>query len=94
MPRPFSERRPLPGASRKQAGAESTAPTRSIEQPRLLRTKGAADYLGISPRTLWTLTNLGELACVRFNTGGRESVRYDRADLDAWIESQKSGGSR
>jgi excisionase family DNA binding protein len=90
---PENKKRPGEGASRKQFGAEGSAPAPIVDQ-RLFRTKGAADYLGISPRTLWTLTNLGKLRSVRFNTGGRESVRYDVADLDAWIEAQKSGGSQ
>lgn len=59
--------------------------------PRLLRAKEAAAYIGVGTRTLWTLTNLRRLQAVRFDTGGRDSVRYDREDLDAWIEAQKTG---
>ena len=58
--------------------------------PRLLRSEEAAHYMGVGTRTLWTLTNLRQIQAVRFHTGGRESVRYDREDLDAWIETQKS----
>jgi excisionase family DNA binding protein len=65
-----------------------------FKNSRLLRAKEAALYIGIGTRTLWTLTNLRRIPSVRFDTGGRESVRYDVADLDAWIEAQKSGGSR
>lgn len=46
----------------------------------------AAQALAISPRKLWTMTNCGEIPCVRI---GR-SVRYDPADLQVWIEEQKS----
>ena len=58
--------------------------------PRLLRSKEAAHYMGVGTRTLWTLTNLRQIQAVRFHTGGRESVRYDREDLDRWIEEQKT----
>ena len=59
---------------------------------RLLTAGNAAHYLGICPRTLWTLGNRGEIRSVRFGAGRRQSVRYDLADLDAWIESRKKGG--
>ncbi len=55
------------------------------EQQRLLRSKEAAIYLGISERKLWTLGRGGEIPRVCF---GR-TVRYDRVDLDAWIEKSK-----
>lgn len=53
---------------------------------RLLGSKDAARYLCISPRTLWTLQNCGTIPNVRI---GRK-VLFDRVDLDAWIEAQKS----
>jgi len=55
---------------------------------RLLRPREAADLLAISERTLWDLTNRGDLSCVRL---GR-SVRYDPGDLAAWIAQKKSAG--
>jgi len=55
---------------------------------RLFRAREAAEYLGISERTLWTLGNCGEIPTVRF---GR-SVRYDLGDLDAWIMARKRKG--
>ncbi|MCA9055957.1 MAG: helix-turn-helix domain-containing protein [Planctomycetaceae bacterium] len=58
----------------------------STEVSRLLLTaEQAAEALTISPRKLWELTNTGQLPCVRI---GR-AVRYDRADLEAWIAAQK-----
>jgi excisionase family DNA binding protein len=54
--------------------------------PYLLRPKEAAKSLAISERTLWELTNQGDLPCVRI---GR-SVRYDPVDLASWIQRQKS----
>lgn len=66
------------------------APSRPTQEAtRLLRADQAAAYLGISPRTLWSLTNCGEIASVRFGAGRRKSVRYDLCDLEAWIEAKK-----
>lgn len=57
------------------------------EQERLLITaREAADLLSISERTLWQLTNDGRLPAVRF---GR-TVRYDPADLRAFIAASRS----
>jgi excisionase family DNA binding protein len=53
----------------------------------LLTALQAAKALAISPRTLWSLTDSGEIPCVRI---GR-AVRYDPVDLRAWIERRKSG---
>lgn len=52
----------------------------------LLTVRETADVLRVSERTLWSLTNSGELPAVRV---GR-SVRYDQNDLAAWIESRKA----
>ena len=54
----------------------------------LVRPDEAAKALAISSRKLWTLTNCGEIPCVRI---GR-SVRYDVADLESWIERSKTRG--
>ena len=50
------------------------------------RPREAAEWLKISERSLWSLTQRGELAAVRI---GR-SVRYDLADLIAFVEARKS----
>lgn len=52
----------------------------------LLTGPEAAKALAVSPRTLWGLTKTGTIPCIRI---GR-AVRYDPADLRAWIESRKS----
>lgn len=52
----------------------------------LVKPLEAARLLTISERTLWALTNRGDLPCVRI---GR-AVRYDRGDLLDWIKKQKS----
>ena len=51
----------------------------------LLRPREAADWLKISERTLWSLTQRGELPAVRI---GR-SVRYELADLIQFVAVRK-----
>jgi predicted DNA-binding transcriptional regulator AlpA len=57
-----------------------------MKEIRLFDTIAAAAYLGMEPGTLenWRYKGLGP----RVIHLGR-SVRYDRSDLDAWIEAQK-----
>jgi excisionase family DNA binding protein len=55
----------------------------------LLTARQAAAALSVSERTLWTLTQRGDLPAVRI---GR-SVRYDPGDLRAWIERQKQASA-
>jgi len=52
----------------------------------LLTYREAANVLGVTPRTVWTLVQAGTLPAVRF---GR-SVRIDPADLRRFIERAKS----
>jgi excisionase family DNA binding protein len=58
-------------------------------EPILVAGPEAARLLAISPRTLWTLTDRGEVPCVRI---GRRSVRYAVADLRAYVERLRQGG--
>jgi excisionase family DNA binding protein len=55
----------------------------------LLTYRKAAKVLGVTDRTVWTLVNDGTLPAVRF---GR-SVRIDPADLRAFIDRAKRGGT-
>ena len=57
----------------------------------LLKTREAAEALGMSERTLWELTARGEIPILRIPGRGKEarSIRYDVADLRAWIDRQK-----
>jgi len=78
-------------------GAQQAEPMNSIESAGadehlilLLRPPEAANALSISPRKLWGLTNRGEIKAVRC---GR-LVRYDPADLRAWIELKKGRAGR
>jgi excisionase family DNA binding protein len=55
-------------------------------EPLLLTARQAAKVLNVCEKTLWTLTKNGDIPAVRI---GR-AVRYDPADLRAWIERAKS----
>jgi excisionase family DNA binding protein len=69
--------------------AEDKAMGTSTTETRLLLTVAeAAKALAVSTRTIWSLTNRGELPAVRI---GR-AVRYEIGDLRAWIDRRKSGG--
>ena len=59
---------------------------RNNSEKLLLKPADAAGQLAISPRTLWQLTKNGELPCVRI----KRMVRYDQADITAYIESKKN----
>lgn len=56
------------------------------EPATLLRARDAAKRLAVSERTLLRLTKDGALPSVQF----RRSVRYDVADLLAFIDRQKN----
>lgn len=56
--------------------------------PELLNNKEAADYLGFSPSTLNNsryIGTLGRVTAPRFRKLGK-TIRYQRADLDNWLE--------
>ena len=55
------------------------------ETPRILRTEGAARYVGLKPATLEKLRLIGG-GGPRFIRLGVRAVGYDVHDLDAWIE--------
>lgn len=52
-----------------------------VTDPLLLTSREAAKVLAVSERTLWTLTNTGEIPCVRMN----RSKRYSVSALQAWV---------
>ena len=54
----------------------------------LLDAHDVAKALSISERTLWALTDQGDIPCVRI---GRR-VLYDPRSLTAWIDGQVQGG--
>jgi excisionase family DNA binding protein len=55
-------------------------------EPRLLTARQAEVYLSVSARKLWGLKAAGEIPCVKV---GRRGLRYDRQQLDAWIDRQQ-----
>lgn len=57
-----------------------------MTEPRLLDTAAAAAYLSMEPGTLENWRYLGKGP--RWVKVGR-TVRYDRPDLDAWIDAMK-----
>ena len=67
------------------AVGEQPAPMRLLLKP-----EEAAEALAISPRTLWALTNSGEIPKLKI---GR-CVRYDVDDLRAWVAAQKDRAGR
>lgn len=60
---------------------------RAVGGRRLMSIRETAEYLSISTRHLWTITNSGQLPNIKMG----KSVRYDRVDVDAYIERCKSG---
>ena len=56
----------------------------------LMTTGETATALGVSPRTVWALTQEGALACVRI---GRR-VMYDPADVRAFVDRCREGGDK
>ena len=62
----------------------------------LLKSREAADALGIGERTLWELTARGEIPVIRIPGRGKEarSLRYDVDDLRDWIDRQKAAGNQ
>ncbi|MES2920184.1 MAG: helix-turn-helix domain-containing protein [Verrucomicrobiota bacterium] len=66
--------------------AHTTTPQETAELVKLLTTDEAAARLGVSRRTVQDLAAERKLAFVKF---GR-NVRFDRGDLDKFIESHRS----
>ena len=56
---------------------------------RLLRLKPASEYLSISPATLRTLCQRGEIPVIRITEGNHVPWLIDVRDLDGWIERAK-----
>jgi predicted DNA-binding transcriptional regulator AlpA len=50
---------------------------------RLVKAAEAAEFLSISSRKLWELTNRNAIPCRRID----RSVRYSLAELGSWIEA-------
>lgn len=60
----------------------------------LLSPKEVAERLAISERQLRSLTREGAISYINVGLGSkRPAMRYDPADVEAFIESRKRGGS-
>lgn len=58
-----------------------------------LRPREAAKALGISPRTLWSLSApRGPIPCVRIGHGKRQSILYPVDALQVWLRQQMTNG--
>ena len=64
-----------------------STPVPQSAQSLLLTSREAAQALRVSTRTLWNLTKRGEVTAVPIGTRG---IRYARADLEAWIDRQRT----
>lgn len=82
--------------------ATLTAPSGTVEIPtsqdarRFLDVAGAADYLSVSKSTILRLAKAGTLRSCRpagtVREGRGRLVRFDRQDLDAYMNSRKTSG--
>jgi excisionase family DNA binding protein len=68
---------------------DQTVVNKSIAvMPRLFRTKDAAHYLGMSPWALRQEVSKGDLPFI--SSGDHTSSwKFDRLDLDAWVERHR-----
>ena len=63
----------------------------TLAAPLLLTARDTARALAVCPKTLWTLTRSGRLPCVHVTD---RAIRYDAADVRAFIENSKAAPVR
>lgn len=80
-------RRPTLSRTARLDNVQSTASDTPTE-PLLVSEPRAAEMLGISERTLWSLAASGEVPFLKIRT----RKLYDVRDLVAWINAQKRKG--
>lgn len=74
-------------ALRTEGGKQPTTPPHNPAlEPRLLRAREVAQYLGLAPSTVYALIAGGTLPSVRIGT----AIRVDRVMLDRWLEQQSA----
>lgn len=61
--------------------------------PRLVSKTQAAEYLGVSVRTLEDWVMRERIAFVKTSRGRAGRILFDLADLDRWIEAHKTPAS-
>lgn len=60
---------------------------------RIIRTKQAADMLGVSRATLWRWSRAGGTFPLPFQVGPN-AVGFDQDELRQWLESRRQAGHR
>ncbi len=55
----------------------------------LLTTAQVLDFLQIGRTKLWGLVRTGAISAFRIGNGPNGSLRYRRADIVSWLESQR-----
>ncbi len=55
----------------------------------LLTTAQVLDFLQIGRTKLWSLVRSGAISAFRIGDGPNGSLRYRRADIVSWLESQR-----
>ena len=68
----------------------NTPNQQALAMERLLTPRETASLLSISPRTLWKLTDTGDLPCIWI----LNSKRYTHEQIDKYIEELKEESSR
>jgi excisionase family DNA binding protein len=79
--------RKMPSAGPVSVHKDNILPEMSNDN-HLLTYKKAAEFLGVSEKTIWTLCKQGDIPTVRI----LRSVRIDPFDIKAFIESHKATG--
>jgi predicted DNA-binding transcriptional regulator AlpA len=59
----------------------------------LLTTAQVLDFLQIGRTKLWNLVRTGAISAFRIGDGPNGSLRYRRADIVNWLESQRVVGT-
>jgi putative molybdopterin biosynthesis protein len=59
----------------------------SVMEERLLKVSEAAEFLGLGRNTVYILAREGKLPHYRIG----DSVRFDRAELRAWLQEHRRG---
>lgn len=56
--------------------------------PLAIQSREAARVIGVSERTLWTLTNTGRIRCIRVGVGPKARKLYPVAELHRFLAEQ------
>lgn len=70
-----------------EAIQQSSSPQSDSVQPRLLTVKQSAAYLGVKPSLIRSLKYAHAIPFVQPH---KHLVLFDKADLDAWVEKNKT----